>query len=120
MVCPSRDGRFMAGSRHGDGMVRLETAGSWQARSMLTKCYIVGDLPEISFMLLHAEFQEGLLSEAHQSQMPVTSVKESNVCHGRGEAYYFGCLYNLQHKVYDNNLIKYNCWKEIAGELHAE
>src|SRR5215510_12459312 len=90
MVCPSTDGRFVAGSRHGDGTIRLETAGSWQAHSMLTKCYIVGDLPAISFMLLHAEFQKGLLSEAYQSQMPVTSVKESNVCHGRGEAYYFG------------------------------
>jgi hypothetical protein len=25
-------------------------------------------------------------------------------------------LYNLQHKHYDNNLVKGNCWKEIAGE----
>jgi hypothetical protein len=30
------------------------------------------------------------------------------------------CLYNLQHKDYDNNLVKDNCWKEIAGELHAQ
>jgi hypothetical protein len=30
------------------------------------------------------------------------------------------CLYNLQHKDYDNNLIKDNWWKEIAGELHAQ
>jgi hypothetical protein len=29
------------------------------------------------------------------------------------------CLYNLQHKDYDNILVKDNCWKEIAGELHA-
>jgi hypothetical protein len=29
------------------------------------------------------------------------------------------CLYNLQHKDYDN-LVKYNFWKEIAGELHAQ
>jgi hypothetical protein len=26
------------------------------------------------------------------------------------------CLYNLQHHDYDNNLVKDNCWKEIAGE----
>jgi hypothetical protein len=26
------------------------------------------------------------------------------------------CLYNLQHKDYDNNLVKDNFWKEIAGE----
>jgi hypothetical protein len=25
-------------------------------------------------------------------------------------------LYNLQHNDYDNNLVKDNCWKEIAGE----
>jgi hypothetical protein len=29
------------------------------------------------------------------------------------------CLYNLQHKDYDNSLVKDNCWKEIAGELHG-
>jgi len=30
------------------------------------------------------------------------------------------CLYNLQHKDYDNSLVKDNCWKEIAGEVHAQ
>jgi hypothetical protein len=30
------------------------------------------------------------------------------------------CLYNLQHKDYDNNLVKDNSWKETAGELHAQ
>jgi hypothetical protein len=30
------------------------------------------------------------------------------------------CLYNLQHKDYDNNLVKDNFWKEISGELHAQ
>jgi hypothetical protein len=29
------------------------------------------------------------------------------------------CLYNLQHKDYDNSLVKDNFWKEIAGELHC-
>jgi hypothetical protein len=28
-------------------------------------------------------------------------------------------LYNLQHKDY-NNSVKDNCWKEIAGEVHAQ
>jgi 5'(3')-deoxyribonucleotidase len=28
------------------------------------------------------------------------------------------CLYNLQHKNYDNDLVKENSWEEIAGELH--
>jgi hypothetical protein len=30
------------------------------------------------------------------------------------------CLYNLQHKDYDNNLVKDNSCKEIAGELNAQ
>jgi hypothetical protein len=25
----------------------------------------------------------------------------------------------LQHKDYDNSLVKDNCWKEMAGELHC-
>jgi len=29
------------------------------------------------------------------------------------------CLYNLQHKDYDYNLVKDNCWKETA-EVHAQ
>jgi hypothetical protein len=29
-------------------------------------------------------------------------------------------LHNLQHNDNDNSLIKDNCWKEIAGELHAQ
>jgi hypothetical protein len=27
------------------------------------------------------------------------------------------CLHNLQHKDYDNSLVKHNSWKERAGEL---
>jgi hypothetical protein len=30
------------------------------------------------------------------------------------------CLYNLQHKDYDNNFVKDNCWKEIAGEVYPQ
>jgi hypothetical protein len=30
------------------------------------------------------------------------------------------CLYNLQPKDYDNNLVNYSSWKKIAGELHAQ
>jgi hypothetical protein len=33
-----------------------------------------------------------VLSEDYQSQMQVASVKQSNVCHGREEAYYFGAM----------------------------
>jgi hypothetical protein len=29
-------------------------------------------------------------------------------------------LYNLQHKDSGNSLVKDNCWKEIAGDLHAQ
>jgi hypothetical protein len=30
------------------------------------------------------------------------------------------CLCNLQHKDCDNNLVKGDWWKEIAGELHGQ
>jgi hypothetical protein len=30
------------------------------------------------------------------------------------------CLYNLQHKYDDNNLLKDSSWKQTAGELHAQ
>jgi hypothetical protein len=30
------------------------------------------------------------------------------------------CLYHFQHKDCDNNLVKDNCWKEIARELHVQ
>jgi hypothetical protein len=30
------------------------------------------------------------------------------------------CLYNLQHKDYDNNLGKDRSWKETAGEFHEQ
>jgi hypothetical protein len=49
----------------------------------------VGDLPALGLLLLSRGVPGSLLSEAYQSQMKVTSVKQSNVCDGR-EAYYFG------------------------------
>jgi hypothetical protein len=50
----------------------------------------VGDLPAFGFFRLPSGVPRILLSEAYQSQMQVGGVKQSNVCHGRGEAYYFG------------------------------
>jgi hypothetical protein len=73
----------------------------------------------------HAEFQEVFLSEAYQSQMQVASVKNKAtfvmdekklIILVQGHE----CLYNLQHKDYDNKLVKGNCCKGIAGELHAQ
>jgi hypothetical protein len=67
------------------------TAGSQQGDSMGTVWeWHVGDLPAFSVFLLPPRVPGSLLSEACQSQMQVVSVKQSNVCHGWGEAYYFG------------------------------
>ena len=56
--------------------------------------------------------------------MQVASVTPNNVCHGLGKLIILvqghKCLYNLQHKDYDNNLVKDTCWKENAGEVHAQ
>jgi hypothetical protein len=43
-----------------------------------------------AYFLLSRGVPGSLLSEAYQSQRQVASVKQSNVDHGRGEAYYFG------------------------------
>jgi hypothetical protein len=106
--------------RQGDGMgTTWEGHGMCELGSAVQRRH-VGDLPAFGIFLLPCRVPGSLLSEACQSQMPVASVKQSNVCHGRGEAYHFGkgreCLYNLQHKHYDNSLVKDDCWKEIAGE----
>jgi hypothetical protein len=68
--------------RQGDGIVCV-LASAVQRRD-------VGDLPAFDLLLLPRGVPGSLLSEAYQSQMQVASVKQSNVCDGRGEAYYFG------------------------------
>jgi hypothetical protein len=50
----------------------------------------VGDLLAFGFFRLSRGVPGSLLSEAYQSQMQVASVKQCNVYHGRGEAFYFG------------------------------
>jgi len=71
----------------------------------------VGDLPAFGFFRLSRRVPRKLSSE-FQTEMQLASMKPSNVCHGRGEAYYFGArtrvLCNLQHKYYDNNLVNNN------------
>jgi hypothetical protein len=47
-------------------------------------------LPAFGLLLLPHPVPGSLLSEAYQSQMQVASVKQSNICHEREEAYYFG------------------------------
>jgi hypothetical protein len=67
------------------------TAGSWQGDGMGTAWQRhVNNLPAFDVFLLPRGVPGSLLSEAYQYQMQVASVKQSNVCHGRGESYYFG------------------------------
>jgi hypothetical protein len=63
--------KAMAGSQQGDGMSQH------------------GDLPAFSLLLLPCPVPGRLLLEAYQYQTQVASVKQSNVGHGREEAYYF-------------------------------
>jgi hypothetical protein len=60
----------------------------WQGDGMRQR---VGDLPAFGLFLLPCPVPGGLLSEAYQSQMQVASVKQSDICHGQEEAYYFWC-----------------------------
>jgi hypothetical protein len=70
----------------------------------------VGDLPAFGLFLLPRGVP-GCLSEA---SFVMDEKKLIILVQGHE------CLYNLQHKDYDNNLVKDNSWKEIAGELHAQ
>jgi hypothetical protein len=82
----------MAGSRQGDGM---GTAWEWHLMCELASAVQrrhVDDLPAFGLFLLPRGVPGCLLSEAYQSHMQVESVKQSNVCHGREEAYYFGAI----------------------------
>jgi hypothetical protein len=72
-------GRVTAWERH--GMCKL--ASAVQRRH-------VGDLTAFGLLLLPRGVPGSLLSEAYQSQMQVASVKQSNVCDGRGGGYCFG------------------------------
>jgi hypothetical protein len=65
-------GRVVAVLRQGDVMRRY-----------------IGGMPAFGLFLLPCSVPVSLLSEASQSQMQVASVKQSNVCLGREEAYYF-------------------------------
>jgi hypothetical protein len=80
----------------------------------------VGDLPAFGVFLLPRGVPGSLLSEACQSQMQVASVKQTTFVMDDEKLIILvqghECLYNLQHNDYVNNLVKDNCWKEIAGE----
>jgi hypothetical protein len=64
----------------------------WQGRGGRMKvCWRhVRDLSAYGLLLLPRPIAGSLLSEAYQSQIAVASVKQSGVCPGGGEAYYFG------------------------------
>jgi hypothetical protein len=72
-------GRVTAWERHG----MCELASVVQRRH-------VGDLPAFGLLLLSRGVPGSLLSEEYQSKMQVASVRQSNVCHRREEAYSFG------------------------------
>jgi hypothetical protein len=75
-----RQGRGRGTAWERDGMCELASAN--QRRH-------VGDFHAYGKILLQRGVPETVLSEAYQSQMQVASAKQSNVCHGRGEVYYY-------------------------------
>jgi hypothetical protein len=65
----------MAGSQHGDGMgTAWKRHGMCELASVIQRRH-VGDLPAFGLFLLPRGVPGCLLSEAHQSQMQVASVK---------------------------------------------
>jgi hypothetical protein len=83
----------MAGSQQGDGMGTARQKHGMCELASAVQRRRVGHLPAFSFFLLPRGVPGSLLSEAYQSQIAggqMASVKQSNVCDGREEAYYFG------------------------------
>jgi hypothetical protein len=70
-------------------MTAWEQHGMCELASVIQRRH-VGHLPAFSLFLLPCRVAGSLLSEAYQSQMQLASVKQSNVCHGQEEAYYYG------------------------------
>ena len=70
----------------------------------------------------HGEFQESYQTQTNlRCRWPVWNQTTFVMDEGKLNILVQGheCLYNLRHKDYDNNLVKDNCRKEIAGEVHA-
>jgi hypothetical protein len=101
-----------AGSRQDDGMgTAWERHDICELASAVQKRH-VGNLPAFGVSLLPRGVPESLLSEPYKYQMQVASVNaEKLIILVQGHE----CLCNLRHK-HDNNLVKDNCCKEIAGE----
>jgi hypothetical protein len=92
-------GRFVAGSRQGDGM-----GAPWELH--------VGYLPAFGVFLLPRGVPGSLLSEACQYQMQVVSVKQTTFVMEEEKLIILvqghECLCNLQHSDYNNNFVKFN------------
>jgi hypothetical protein len=81
--------KTIAGSWQGDGMGSAwERHGMCELASAVQRRH-VGDLSDFGSFLLPRGVPGSLLQEAYQTQMQVASVKQSNVCYGREEAYNF-------------------------------
>jgi hypothetical protein len=112
-----------AGSWQGDG-----TGTAWERHGMCELAAAVqrrhvGDLPAFGVFLLPRGVPGSLLSKACQSQMQMASVKQTRSVMDEEKLIILvqghECLCNLQHNDCDNNLVKDNCWKEIARELQG-
>jgi hypothetical protein len=116
--------KAMAGSRQGDGMgTAWERHGMCELASAVPRRH-VGDLPAFGLFLLQAEFQEVCYQKHTNLRYRWPVWNKATFVMGATKLIILAqgheCLYNLQHKDYDNNLVKDNSWKEIAGELHTQ
>jgi hypothetical protein len=93
----------------------------WQGRGRVTGCWQLASLRPLAAT---TPSSRQFVTRSIPISDAVASVKQSNVCDGQRERLIIlvqghEWLYNLLHRHYDNNLVKGNSWKEIAG-LHAQ
>jgi hypothetical protein len=95
----------------------------WELASAVQRRH-VDDLPAFGFFRLPRGVPGSLFSEAYQFQMQVAMGNKATFVMDEEKLLILvqghECLFNLQHKDYANDLVKDECWKEIAGELHAQ
>jgi hypothetical protein len=88
-------------------------AGSRQSDGMLATCQLSASC------CYRAELQEFVIRSIPISDVGGQCETKRHLSWTR-RSLLFWCLYNLQHKDYDNNLVKDSSRKEIAGELNAQ
>jgi hypothetical protein len=116
--------KAMAGSWQGDGIGTAWERHGMRELASASRDGMLATCQSSAYSYYHAEFQEVCYQKHtnlrcrwqvwNKATFVIDERKLIILVQGHE------CLYNLQRKDYDNNVVKDNSWKGIAGELHAQ